>query len=398
MLRASPPREASQAPAAAISTGRDLRLDLFRGLALWLIFLDHIPSNIVSWITIRNYGFSDATEIFVFISGYTAAFVYGRAMRERGVVVASARILKRTWQIYVAHIFLFAVYMAEISYISTSFENPLYGEEMGIFDFLRQPDVAIVEAMLLKFKPANMDILPLYIALLATFPPYVWLLLRQPTVALTASAVVYVFSWHFEWNLPAYPSGQWAFNPFAWQLLFGFGAWCGLGGASRIGGLIRSRAVLALSIAYLLFSFAIVMTWYFPRYDHYVPQWLADWMYPIDKTNLDVLRFAHFLALAALTVRFVPHDWPGLKIYLFRPAILCGQHSLEIFCAGVFLAFAAHFVLVEVSDGVLMQVVVSAFGIAAMIATAALISWYKKIEGRGPGPRPPNADLAGGEA
>ena len=65
---------------------RDLRLDLFRGLALWLIFLDHIPSNIVSWITIRNYGFSDATEIFVFISGYTAAFVYGRAMRERGFV------------------------------------------------------------------------------------------------------------------------------------------------------------------------------------------------------------------------------------------------------------------------------------------------------------------------
>jgi hypothetical protein len=398
ILRALPPGEASQASTAAISAGRDLRLDLFRGLALWLIFLDHIPSNIVSWITIRNYGFSDATEIFVFISGYTAAFVYGRAMRERGIVVASARILKRTWQIYVAHIFLFAVYMAEISYISTSFENPLYGEEMGIFDFLRQPDVAIVEAMLLKFKPANMDILPLYITLLATFPPYVWLLLRQPTLALAGSAVVYVLSWHFGWNLPAYPSGQWAFNPFAWQLLFGFGAWCGLGGATRIGGLIRSRAVLALAVAYLLFAFAIVMTWYVPRFDHYVPQWLADWMYPIDKTNLDVLRFAHFLALAALTVRFVPYDWPGLKIYLFRPAILCGQHSLEIFCAGVFLAFAAHFVLVEVSDGILMQVAVSAFGIAAMVATAALISWYKKIEGRGPGPRSPNADLAGGEA
>src|SRR6202162_1721315 len=97
---------------------RDLRLDLFRGLALWLIFLDHIPSNIVSWVTIRTYGFSDATEIFVFISGYTAAFVYGRAMREYGAVVAGARILQRAWQVYVAHIFLFAIYMAEISYVS----------------------------------------------------------------------------------------------------------------------------------------------------------------------------------------------------------------------------------------------------------------------------------------
>ena len=74
---------------APVTTERDLRLDLFRGLALWLIFLDHIPSNAVSWITIRNYGFSDATEIFVFISGYTAAFVYGRAMREHGFIVAA---------------------------------------------------------------------------------------------------------------------------------------------------------------------------------------------------------------------------------------------------------------------------------------------------------------------
>ncbi|HET7381008.1 MAG TPA: OpgC domain-containing protein, partial [Pseudolabrys sp.] len=80
---------------APVSTERDLRLDLFRGLALWLIFLDHIPSNAVSWITIRNYGFSDATEIFVFISGYTAAFVYGRAMQQHGFIVSSARVLKR---------------------------------------------------------------------------------------------------------------------------------------------------------------------------------------------------------------------------------------------------------------------------------------------------------------
>ncbi len=117
---------------SAVSVSRDLRLDLFRGLALWLIFLDHIPSNVVSWITIRNYGFSDATEIFIFISGYTAAFVYGRAMHERGFVVASARILKRVWQIYVAHVFLLMIFLAEISYVARGFENQLYAEEMKI--------------------------------------------------------------------------------------------------------------------------------------------------------------------------------------------------------------------------------------------------------------------------
>jgi hypothetical protein len=367
---------------------RDLRLDLFRGLALWLIFLDHIPSNILNWITIRNYGFSDATEIFVFISGYTAAFVYGRAMRERGVVVASARILKRTWQIYVAHVFLFAIYMAEISYVAATFENPLYGEEMGIFDFLRQPDITLVQALLLKFKPANMDVLPLYIVLLAGFPPMLWILVRAPAAALGASLLLYLLTWNFGWNLPAYPSGYWVFNPFAWQLLFVFGAWCGLGGAKRLAGLIESPITFVVAVLYLVFACAIALTWYIPGLDHFVPKWLEDWMYPIDKTNLDVLRFAHFMALAVVTVRLVPQQWKFLNSLWLRPAILCGQHSLEIFCLGVFLSFAGHFAMVEINEGIAMQIAVSVLGIVAMVATAALISWYKRVEGRSPGSRP----------
>jgi hypothetical protein len=393
------PQQAPGAP-TALAQNRDLRLDVFRGLALWLIFLDHIPSNAVSWVTIRNYGFSDATEIFVFISGYTAAFVYGRAMRERGFVLATARVLRRAWQIYAAHIFLFMIYMAEIAYVAGSFDNPLYAEEMGILDFLKQPDVTLVQALLLKFKPAGMDVLPLYIILLVGFPPLLWLLLRVPVVALAASLTLYALSWQFDWNMPAYPSGEWAFNPFAWQLIFVFGAWCALGGSERLMALIRSPATQGLAVAYLLFAFLITLTWYFPRYGHYVPRWLADFMYPIDKTDLDPLRFAHFLALAVLTVRFVPRDWPPLHSELLRPLVLCGQHSLEIFCLGVFLAFAGHFFLVEVSDRIVAQVLVSALGIAAMIAAAWLLSWYKRAEGRasGSGPKQPDADLAGGEA
>jgi hypothetical protein len=384
----------------AVTTGRDLRLDLFRGIALWLIFLDHMPSNIVSWVTIRNYGFSDATEIFIFISGYTAAFVYGKAMNDRGFVIAAARILRRAWQIYIAHIFLFAIYMAEISYVATSFENPLYAEEMNILDFLKQPDQTIVEALLLKFKPVNMDVLPLYIILLLLFPAALWLLRRSPTIALGASAAIYVLAWQFNLNLPAYPEGVWFFNPFAWQLLFVFGAWCATGGAVRLAPVLNSRVTLAIAIAYLLFAFVIAMSWQLPRLTHFIPLWLEELIYPIDKTNLDVLRFAHFLALAALTVRFVPRTWPLLNSWALYPAIICGQHSLEIFCLGVFLAFAGHFAMVEISGAVWMQVLISLLGILIMIAAAAMITWYKKIEGRSPSTRPkqPDADLAGGEA
>jgi len=386
--------------APLVPPDRDLRLDLFRGLALWLIYLDHIPSNIVAWVTIRNYGFSDATEIFIFISGFTAAFVYGRAMRDYGFVVAGARILKRAWQIYVAHIFLFAIYLAQIAYVARSFQNPLYAEEMGVLDFLQQPDVTIFQALLLRFKPVNMDVLPLYIVLMLLFAPVLWLLLRNATLALAASVALYAAAWEFGWNLPAYPAGGWYFNPFAWQLLFVFGAWCAVGGAERLKGFLRSRVTIAVAIGYLVFAFCITLTWHIPWLAPLVPKWLAELIYPIDKTNLDVLRFAHFLALAAVTVHFIARDWPPLRSRWLWPAILCGQHSLEIFCLGVFLAFAAHFAKVEISGGIPMQIAVSALGILIMIAVAWLLSWYKTSAERRVAVRTktPDADLAGGEA
>src|SRR5450432_2529190 len=132
------------APAAVVTPAiaaaeRELRIDLFRGLALWLIFIDHVSPDLLTWFTIRNYGFSDAAEIFIFISGYTAAFVYGRAMVRSGFMVASARILKRVWQIYAAHVLLFAILVAEVSYVTISLEKPFYAKEMQIADFLKQP-------------------------------------------------------------------------------------------------------------------------------------------------------------------------------------------------------------------------------------------------------------------
>jgi hypothetical protein len=290
--------------------------------------------------------------------------------------------------------------MAEIAYVAATFDNPLYAEEMNILDFLKQPDITIFQALILKFKPVNMDVLPLYIILLLLFPPMLYLLLRVPNFALAGSALVYVLAWKFDFNLPAYPNGVWFFNPFAWQLLFVFGAWCALGGSQRLAGLLRSRILLAVAIAYLVFAFAITLTWHFEALERFVPSWLGEWIYPIDKTNLDVLRFAHFLALAAVTVRFVPRTWPGLRSPVLQPAIRCGQHSLEIFCLGVFLAFAGQFIVAESSGGPLVQLGISLLGILIMIATAYLISWYKTMEGRSSTARakPHDADLAGGGA
>jgi len=306
------------------------------------------------------------------------------------------RILRRVWQLYTAQIFLFVIFIAQIAYVARTFENPLFAEEMGILEFLREPQVTLVQALLLTFKPANMDILPVYIVLLLCFPPVLWLLMRRPTAALMASVGIYVLAYKFEWYLPAYPSGFWIINPFHWQLLFVLGAWCALYWNAAVG---RSPLTLSIAGAYLLFAFAIVVTWYFPPLEHFLPSRLFDLIYPIEKTNLDVLRLAHFLALAVLVARFVPSDWSALQSRALRPAIVCGQHSLEIFCLGIFLSFAGHFVLTEISGRVAMQVLVSMAGIEIMTATAALITWYQVMEGGGRGARErlADADIAGGE-
>src|SRR4030088_789648 len=167
--------------------GRDLRLDLFRGWANWAIFLDHIPHEVLNSITTRNYGFSDAADLFVFISGYTAAFVFGRIMIERGFVTAASRLAKRALQLYAAHIMVVVVYVGVVASVSRSLHDP---NDLNVFNvavFFSKPLWASVQALALRYRPVNLDVLPLYILLLATFAPALWLMVRKPTSILVCS-------------------------------------------------------------------------------------------------------------------------------------------------------------------------------------------------------------------
>jgi hypothetical protein len=192
--------------------GRDYRLDVLRGIANWAIFLDHIPNNVVNWVTTRNYGFSDAADLFIFISGWTVAFVYGRMMINRG-------------------------YIAEVGYLAKTYNDA--------------------------------DILP---------------------------------------------------------------------------------------------------------------HWLYVAFIPNDKTNLDPSRIVHFVIGTFFIIRYVPRDWSGFQRPIFQPMIRCGQQSLEVFCFGIFLAGAAHIILVKVSNAIWMQVLVSVAGIVLMTILAYYRSWSKRLD------------------
>ena len=150
--------------------GRDLRLDLFRGVANWAIFLDHIPDNVVNWITTRNYGFSDAADLFVFISGFTASFVYARMMLDRGFIVGATRLTKRVWQLYVAHVILFVIYIVAIGDVATRYAAPDLIYEFNVSGLVDHPIRTLAHGLFLQSKPLNLDLLQLYIILMATFP------------------------------------------------------------------------------------------------------------------------------------------------------------------------------------------------------------------------------------
>jgi len=363
-----------------VSVERDVRLDLFRGVGLWMIFLDHIPHDVVSWLTLRNYGFSDAAEFFVFISGYLAGFIYGPIIKAGHFLSALKRLWKRAMEMYVAHIMLFLIFTAQIARTVRRFDNPLYEDEFNVHNFLEHPDILIGQALTLRYKPVNLDVLPLYITLIATAPFMLWAMVRRPNLTLLASVILYIFARIFDWNFASYPPGStWYFNPFAWQMLFIFAAWCGTGGVNQIWPIVQSRLALIAALIWIAFAFLIVMTWHIAALDALVPKWMIKIIYPIDKTDLDMFRFTHFLALALIVWRYVPHDWAPLKFKWLRPAIMCGRHSLPIFCFGVFLSFAAHWVLMQYTRGVWEQLVVSAVGILTMIFIAWVLDGADKV-------------------
>ena len=356
---------------------RDLRLDLFRGLANWAMFLGHIPSSVLAWLTLRKYGFSDGADLFVFISGYTSGLVYARRTRERGFVFGATRVMRRVWQIYVAHVLLLAFYLASIHFLSETFNAPDFIDRYNVASLTSAPVEVLIHGLILKYKPVNLDVLPLYVVLMACFPPVLWLMLRHRNAVMLASVLLYLAARQSGWNLPSYPSGVWYFNPLAWQLLFVLGTWLALGGVDTLHFLVRSPLVGLVGAIYLLFAAVLTLAALVPELQRIVPRVLFEAFNPNDKTNLAPYRVLHLVILIVVVVRLIPIDAPGLKAAIWRPLVKCGQHSLEVFCVGIYLSFIAAFMLEVTSDGIVAQLLVGTGGLSIMTAVACYRSWSK---------------------
>src|SRR4249920_1461584 len=185
----------------------DLRLSILLGIAAW--FLDHIPHNAVSGLTLRNFGFSGATDLFVFVGGYIAAILYGKMMLERGFIVAATRIFRRVWQLYVAYVALFVIYINLIGYVARKTAAPEIIHEFNIAGILGHTIRTLIYGLLLQAKPLNLDVLQLFIVLMAFFPIVLFGMMRRPNLTVVGSIALYLAARRLDWNLSSFPEGSW---------------------------------------------------------------------------------------------------------------------------------------------------------------------------------------------
>jgi hypothetical protein len=357
-----------------IGYNRDLRVDFFRGVALWWIFADHIPSNWIAQFSLRNFALCDATEIFVLLAGYAAGLAYGGSMDRHGWVFAGADVLRRAWVLYVAHIFLFVVFSAQVSYSATALDRSDYLEEIHIDALADAPYRAMLEALLLQYQPAYLNILPMYVTLLGMFA-FAMPLLRYRGVLLGLSAATYVAVRVTGYNLPSWTGGGWYFNPLAWQLLFMIGAVVAYAKPEMPR---TKRPYDVLAAGFVAFGVLLLwLVWPYPEIETRMPPVAASVLLSVDKEGLHPMRLFSILALAWLVARTIPADARWLRSWAAKPFILCGQHSLAVFCAGIFLSFLGRLAMEERPDW-FVQAAVNALGAIGLVAVGTLAAWYRQ--------------------
>lgn len=368
-------RRPGDAPA---SVERDARIDVIRGVALLIIFINHMPGNVVSAYMPHNFGFSDAADIFVLLAGVSATLAYGGLIERRGLGVGALKIGARVWTLYIAHLAVFIIVCGVVAAAVTRTQNPLYVEAINIQPFFSDTFEALVDALMLRYQPSYLDILPLYIVLLAAFP-LIYLAVRiSPASALLISLIIWQTAFWLGLNLTNVHAAGWFFNPFAWQVVFVLGVI--IGQAARNG--ITAPRLLwldAVAFAFIAFAFIAKTSTGNPFGVPFLTDWLDLVQLGSDKTNLAWSRVFHIAALAWLAIRWLPAGAGLLSHAAGRTLALVGRHSLDVFCAGTVLAIIGQIVLAETGFALVAQLLVCLTGVTLLIGLGMFLTWYQSI-------------------
>lgn len=353
---------------------RDLRIDFWRGIALLTIFINHVPGNIFEPLTHRNFGLSDAAELFVFLAGFSAAlayfpkFVAGDALRQ------SWRCLMRAITLYIAHVVSLIAAIALFALAAEAFGDVSFTQMINIGPVMDDPMTGFIGIATLGHQVGYFNILPLYVVLIAGVPLIMLLARIDLALPLFASLALYIAAQLFGWNLPSYPNeGVWFFNPIAWQLLF-VTAFC-IGCVLRSGMTIPyNRIAYGLALAYLAVS-VVVAVWYKPTWPHFE---LPEFLWSLDKSDLPLPRLLHIFALA-----YAAAYMPGAARFagalkLDNPFVAMGRNALPVFCAGSLLSMVGLILREQYGSYALLDLAIVGSGFLLLIALAYGLDWSKR--------------------
>ncbi len=384
---------------------RDPRLDFFRGIGMFIIFMAHMPGNYYTlWIPAR-FGFSDATEIFVFCSGMASAIAFGKVFSDLSWFMGTARIMQRIWQVYWAHIGLFLIIAALLAAIDATgnFEKN-YLASLNLIPFFKDPAQNLVGLLTLTYVPNLFDILPMYIGILFMIP----IVMALNRIGFAAVAFFVVGVWlaaQFSYaQLPAEPWSDrtWFFNPFGWQLVFftGFAFMSGWIPMPPINKWLVIAAIAFLLIAVPIAYFRLLrdfpelreMRGLFRPYKDDTDS-LYQYIIHFGKSDFGLLRYIHFLALAYLAWIVAGPGGRNLTSWgFFQPIVSIihkvGQQALATFMSGLVFGRILGFILDQVGRNWTTVTIANLVGCTAMVGVAYLVSWYKQTPWKTTTPKP----------
>lgn len=364
-------------PGGVQRSPRDLRLDVFRGIALVMIFINHVPGTVYETLTSRNFGLSDAAEAFVLMSGLAAGLAYGCGFRAPPYWPTVARLWHRAWTLYLVHLLtvLWALAIAAATARFLGNDRLLFANEFGML--FRDPLGFLIGIPLLTHQPGYLNILPMYAVLLLAAPAMLWLALRRPRLLLALSAAFWLATGLFGWDLPNYPNpGGWFFNPLAWQLIFVIGLLAGVAARDgrvffpvRLGWQIAAGLVLLYGIGWskvpvLFETFSDTMAWAAEAGIH-------RFFWAVEKTYLAWQRLLHMLALAYL-LGSLPIVRRLCATAAAAPLALMGRHALPVFALGTVLCFLGQAIKDVAPPSFALDTAVILGGLALQLAFAAV--------------------------
>lgn len=358
---------------------RDGRIDVLRGLALVMIFINHVPGTAIEHLTNRNFGFSDAAEAFVMISGISAALAYSDGMARGPLWPGIAKIWRRAWTLYLVHLFL-SFWAIAIVFATWRFGGSITLALKDNFQFLfSDPYGVLIGIPTLGHQFGYVNILPMYAVLLLATPVLLMAGSRWPLWTLAASVALWFTAGMTRFDLPAYPlPGGWFFNPFAWQVLFVTGLLTGLAMKRGARFVPVWRPLVVLSWGFVLLA-VVWLKWdmlggFMNRNLGWASVKGTPWLFvAFDKTYVSLPRLLHVLALA-----YAVSTIAGFRRFADNPVVaplaIMGRQALPVFAMGTLLSFLARAVNELVPEqSTALDLALVAAGIIAMILFAAFL-------------------------